>query len=118
MVEGIWHTVPPRDLAALVGVDAVLLAVVLLITTWGSRVLGFSKADEVTIVFCGSKKTLASGIPMANVLFAGPTVGMVVLPLMIFHQMQLMVCAALARRYGARQEPKRPEAASSLSGRG
>ncbi len=102
VVEGIWHAVPLSDLGWLVLVDAVLLAVVLVITTWGSRLLGFDKEDEVTIVFCGSKKTLASGIPMANVLFAGPTVGMVVLPLMIFHQMQLMVCAALARRYAAR----------------
>jgi sodium/bile acid cotransporter 7 len=102
VVEGIWRTVPLHDLGTLVVVDAVLLLVVLLITTWGSRLLGFNKEDEVTIVFCGSKKTLASGIPMANVLFAGPTVGMVVLPLMIFHQMQLMVCAALARRYAAR----------------
>lgn len=105
VVEGIWRTVPLSDLGSLVLVDAVLLAVVLGLTTFGSRLLGFSKEDEVTIVFCGSKKTLASGIPMANVLFAGPTVGLVVLPLMIFHQMQLMVCAALARRYAARFDP-------------
>ena len=105
VVEGIWHTVPLIDLGALLVVDAMLLALVLAITTYGSRALGFRKADEVTIVFCGSKKTLASGIPMANVLFAGQTVGMVVLPLMIFHQMQLMVCAALARKYGARTDP-------------
>ena len=104
VVEGIWRTVPLADLGVLVLVDGALLAAVLLITTWGSRALGFDKADEVTIVFCGSKKTLASGIPMANVLFAGPAVGMVVLPLMIFHQMQLMVCAALARRYAMRSD--------------
>ncbi len=104
VVEGIWHTVPLTDLGTLVLVNAVLLALVLAITMWGSRALGFAKEDEIAIVFCGSKKTLASGIPMANVLFAGPTVGMVVLPLMIFHQMQLMACAALARRYGARVE--------------
>ena len=39
---------------------------------------------------------------MASVLFAGQSVGLIVLPLMLFHQIQLMVCAALARRYGAR----------------
>jgi sodium/bile acid cotransporter 7 len=112
VVDGIWHTVPLADLGTLLIIDAVLLASVLLITTWGSRLLGFNKADEVTIVFCGSKKTLASGIPMANVLFAGPTVGMVVLPLMLFHQMQLMACAALARRYGARFDPVIPAVAA------
>jgi sodium/bile acid cotransporter 7 len=100
VVQGIWHILPPSGLLLLVVVDGVLLAAVLLITTFGSRALGFSRRDEVAIVFCGSKKTLASGIPMANVLFAGPTVGLTVLPLMIFHQMQLMTCAWLARRYG------------------
>ena len=66
-----------------------------------SRLLGFSRADEITIVFCGSKKSLASGLPMASVLLAGQSVGLIVLPLMLFHQIQLMVCAALARRYAA-----------------
>ena len=70
-------------------------------TTLLSRRLGFSRADEITIVFCGSKKSLASGLPMASVLFAGSSVGLIVLPLMLFHQLQLMVCAALARRYAA-----------------
>jgi solute carrier family 10 (sodium/bile acid cotransporter), member 7 len=53
----------------------------------------------VTIVFCGSKKSLASGLPMATVLLAGQSVGLIVLPLMLFHQIQLMVCAWLAKRY-------------------
>ena len=55
-------------------------------------------------MFCGSKKSLASGIPMAKILFAGQLggLGALVLPLMIFHQLQLMVCAVVARRY-ARQ---------------
>jgi sodium/bile acid cotransporter 7 len=70
-----------------------------------SRALGFSRQDEITIVFCGSKKSLASGLPMASVLFPGAPVGVLVLPLMLFHQIQLMVCAALARRYAARAAP-------------
>lgn len=44
------------------------------------------------------------GIPVAKILFASGTVGAIVLPLMLFHQMQLMVCSMLARRYAARQE--------------
>uniref|UniRef100_A0A8J4M7K1 Bile acid:sodium symporter n=1 Tax=Acidicaldus sp. TaxID=1872105 RepID=A0A8J4M7K1_9PROT len=104
VVHGIWHQLPPTRFAVLIAINGVLLGAVLLATTFASRALGFSRADEVAIVFCGSKKTLASGIPMANVLFAGPSVGMTVLPLMIFHQMQLMVCAWLARRYAARAE--------------
>ncbi len=104
VVHGIWHQLPPARFAVLIAINGALLGAVLLATTFSSRAFGFSRADEVAIVFCGSKKTLASGIPMANVLFAGPSVGMTVLPLMIFHQMQLMVCAWLARRYAARAE--------------
>ncbi len=99
VTKGIWHQVGVSQLVVLLVVDAVLLAAVLALTTFGSRLLGFSRADEVTIVFCGSKKSLASGLPMATVLVAGQTSGLVVLPLMLFHQIQLMFCAALAKRY-------------------
>jgi sodium/bile acid cotransporter 7 len=99
VTRGIWHQLGLADLGCLFAVDAALLATVLAITTFGSRLLGFSRADEVTIVFCGSKKSLASGLPMATVLLAGQSVGLIVLPLMLFHQIQLMVCAALAKRY-------------------
>ena len=101
VTHGIWHQLDARQLATLALLDAVLLGAVLLATSVGSRLLGFDRADRITIVFCGSKKSLASGLPMASVLFAGQSVGLIVLPLMLFHQIQLMVCAALARRYAA-----------------
>jgi solute carrier family 10 (sodium/bile acid cotransporter), member 7 len=101
VTHGIWHQLDATHFAALIALDAALLGAVLLATTGISRLFGFSRADEITIVFCGSKKSLASGLPMASVLFAGQSLGLVVLPLMLFHQLQLMVCAALARRYGA-----------------
>jgi sodium/bile acid cotransporter 7 len=75
----------------------------LAITAIAARRFGFSREDEIAIVFCGSKKSLVTGITMANVLFAGASLGLVVLPLMIFHQLQLMVCATLARRYALGQ---------------
>jgi sodium/bile acid cotransporter 7 len=104
VIEGLWKQVPPLALAGLLVVCAVLLACALLLTGWFARRLGFGKADEITIVFCGSKKSLASGIPMAKVLFPAQSVGAVVLPLMLFHQMQLMVCAVLAQRWARRVE--------------
>ena len=102
VVEGLWKQVPPVVLIGLVAACCLLLALALALTTWGSRWLGFSKEDEVTIMFCGSKKSLASGVPMAKVLFAAHTVGVMLLPLMVFHQIQLMVCAVLAQRYAKR----------------
>jgi sodium/bile acid cotransporter 7 len=110
VVGGIWHQLPVTDLLVMVALDAALLALVLAITTLVSRGFGFSKEDEIAIVFCGSKKSLASGVPMANVLFAGQAIGVIVLPLMLFHQIQLMACAALARRYAARVQTPANEA--------
>ncbi len=106
VLNGIWHVIGFADLVKLLLVCALLLAIVLGVTVLAARRLGFKRADEIVIVFCGSKKSLASGVPMAGVLFPLAQVGMVVLPLMLFHQIQLMVCAALARRY-ANADPAR-----------
>lgn len=99
----LWRDVPASQLGLAFGVSLLLLAAVLVLTTQAARRLGFDRADEVTIVFCGSKKSLATGVPMAKILFAGnPALGLIVLPLMVFHQLQLMACAVLARRYARR----------------
>lgn len=101
---GIWSEVSVTALAWLVVVNLALLIIVLFATSRGARRLGFDREDRIAIVFCGSKKSLASGLPMAAVLFTGQNVALVVLPLMLFHQVQLMWCAALARRYASELE--------------
>lgn len=101
VIEGLWHKLSPGALAALVAVDAVLLAIGLA-STWSiGRALGFDRGDRIAILFCGTKKSLVQGVPMARVLFAGPQAGVILLPIMLFHQMQLMACAFIARRYAA-----------------
>ncbi|UQX03888.1 bile acid:sodium symporter family protein [Streptomyces sp. RerS4] len=97
VVAGIWRQVSLPRLGALMLVEAVLLTVMLLLTWYGAGRLRFDRADRITIQFAGSKKSLAAGLPMAGVLF-GAQASLAVLPLMLFHQMQLMVCAVLARR--------------------
>lgn len=97
MVQGIWHQVSPARLAGLLVVEAVLLAVMLVLTWYGAKALRFNREDRIAIQFAGSKKSLASGLPMASVLF-GAHASLAVLPLMLFHQMQLMVCAVIAKR--------------------
>ena len=104
MVAGLWRQVPLSSLALTALVAGVLLAAVLGLTTALARLLGFARADEITLVFCGSKKSLVNGIPMAHVLFAGDVAGLIVLPLMLFHQLQMIACASLARRYAARRD--------------
>lgn len=102
--HGIWSRIGGKALLFIVGVSLVLLAIVIVVNVIAARSFGFNKADEITIVFCGSKKSLANGIPMANILFPAATVGIMVLPLMIFHQIQLMICALLAKRYRRQSE--------------
>ncbi|MGW7331821.1 bile acid:sodium symporter family protein [Streptomyces sp. NPDC054840] len=106
VVAGIWHQVSLPRLAALLLVEAVLLTVMLLVTWYGAARLGFGRADRIAVQFAGSKKSLAAGLPMASVLF-GPHAALAVLPLMLFHQMQLMVCAVIARRRAQDPLPER-----------
>jgi solute carrier family 10 (sodium/bile acid cotransporter), member 7 len=112
-LSGMWSRIPASSLVVVVIVDAALLATMMASTVLAARRLGFSREDEIAIIFCGSKKSLVTGIPMANALFAGASLGLVVLPLMIFHQLQLMACATFARRY-ALSQPVREVAVASL----
>ncbi len=104
VVEGVWSRLGALDLARLLLLCAGLLAAVLGLTVLAARSLGFSKEDEIAIVFCGSKKSLASGAPMAAALFTPAVAGVAMIPLMVFHQMQLMACAAIAQRYAQRPD--------------
>lgn len=112
MVQGIWSQVTPWRLLALLGVEAVLLTVMLTLTWYGAKRLGFGRGDRVAIQFAGSKKSLAAGLPMASVLF-GAHASLAVLPLMLFHQMQLMVCAVIAKRRS--RDPRDFDGEESLS---
>jgi solute carrier family 10 (sodium/bile acid cotransporter), member 7 len=102
VVEGLWAAVPAWQLLAVVALCAAMLAIIMVLARTVARRLGFSTPDEIAILFCGSKKSLASGVPMAGVLFPAAQVGAIILPLMIFHQLQLLACAAIAQRYARR----------------
>jgi sodium/bile acid cotransporter 7 len=102
VVAGIWGRLTIPSLLLLFLTNAAILGTVIGSTMWTARRLGFSTEDQIAIVFCGSKKSLASGLPLASVLLPAAAAGLMVVPLMLFHQMQLMVCAWLARRYAFR----------------
>jgi sodium/bile acid cotransporter 7 len=101
VVNGVWSDLAPAELGALALVVAALLALALAATGLVSRLGAFSRPDHVAILFCGSQKSLASGLPMATVLFEDARVSTVVLPLMLYHQLQLLVCSWLAQRFAA-----------------
>jgi sodium/bile acid cotransporter 7 len=100
VLAGIWKQVPGWTLVILVGLCALLLVLVLVWTGLAARLVGLGPADARTLRYSGSLKSLVSGVPMARVLFPSAEIGMVMLPIMIYHQLQLMVCAWLARRQG------------------
>ncbi len=108
--EGIWHQITPTRLTALLLLEAAMLTLALGATSLTSRRLGFDEKDRIAIVFCGSKKSLATGLPMAAALF-GPRAGLAILPLMLFHQMQLAVCAYIATRWSQRPTTTHPQPA-------
>lgn len=99
VVARFWSSVGPIDLLLIVMFSGIILALVLTATTALARDRGFDRADEIAIVFCGSKKSLASGVPIASALFPAAMIGGIILPIMIFHQLQLFACSVLARRY-------------------
>lgn len=99
VIEGLWRDTPLPALLGVAVAAAVLLALAMGLITFIARRFGFNRADEIAIVFCGSKKSLATGVPMAKVMFAGGSLGAIVLPIMLYHQIQLIVCAFVAQRY-------------------
>jgi solute carrier family 10 (sodium/bile acid cotransporter), member 7 len=105
MVERIWLSVDPWQLVVVAVVDTALLLAVLLFTWLIGQLAGLDRGDGIVLLFCGSKKSLASGLPMALVFFPSATVGVIMLPLMIFHQIQLVVCSAIASRLSRDQAP-------------
>lgn len=104
MVAGVWSSVSVWEIVFLVVFSALLVAFMLWLTHVISAKFGFARGDVIAIEFCGSKKSLATGLPMASVIFGGASLGLLILPLMIYHQVQLMICSWLAARYGRAEE--------------
>lgn len=105
--EGIWDEMSVWTVLVIVGSAALLLGVMLAVTWWGGKAMRLPRDQNVTFLLIGSMKSLATGLPMASALLPAATLGAVVVPLVVFHQLQLVVCSVLARRLG-----REPEAAA------
>jgi sodium/bile acid cotransporter 7 len=104
VIDGIWSRLPLATLLVTALVCAVMLAAVMLFTANGARLAGFPPDEQRSALYCGSFKSVVSGVPMASVLFPSAEIGAMILPLMMYHQLQMMVSATLAPRQ-ARKEP-------------
>ncbi|QMV16747.1 bile acid:sodium symporter family protein [Vibrio spartinae] len=114
VANGIWQNFSVGMLATAIGICCIVLLVMVHSIQWGAQRCQFSRADEVAAVFCGTKKTLAAGVPMATVIFGtDPNLGMILLPIMLYHPIQIFYCAILANRYAKRYQPASEAAANS-----
>lgn len=105
IVNRVWSDFSIALLATSIIVCTIILLFMVNLIRWSSQRIKFTLPDEVASVFCGTKKTLAAGIPMANVIFAGdPSLGMILLPIMLYHPIQIFYCAVLANRYARQSE--------------
>ena len=101
VVAGVWGTITAEEIAFLILFAVVLVVVMLWVTAKVPRALGFSQPDIVAIQMCGTQKSLATGLPMASVIFGGATLGVLIIPLMIYHLVQLLTCSAYASHLAA-----------------
>jgi sodium/bile acid cotransporter 7 len=105
--SGVWENNGWMTLALVILISTVLFALVMTAMGLASRGLGFSREDRIAAMFCGSKKTLASGVPMARLIFgAHPGIGLILLPIMIYHPLQLVICGVLAQRWSNQPKEK------------
>lgn len=116
VTAGLWQELPLTGLVLAAGLCILILIACFAFTIFASRRLGFARGDEIAAVFCGSKKSLASGLPLAQVLFAGaPGFGMIVLPIMLYNQIQILIGVVLARRYANRAAPEKPSLPDTIA---
>jgi sodium/bile acid cotransporter 7 len=102
ILAGVWANTAWWSLAGTLVLAGALFAFGTWVPGALARRLGFDRADTITAVFCGSQKSLANGMPIANVLFGGnPALGLIVLPMLVYHQLQLVYGAVLARRWAS-----------------
>lgn len=98
VTNGIWRIVGAAELAGLMVAVAGLMGLAMAIIWGAGRLARMGRADQMALFYCGSTKSLATGLPMAGILFQGQGLATIVLPLMLFHLMQLFICAIISQR--------------------
>lgn len=107
-IDDVWHRIPADEIALLAALLLPLLGLIFTLAWAVGRLGGFSREDRAAILFCGSVKGLVSGVPMARILFPGAAAGIVIVPIMIYHAMQLVVGAWIAGALGRKASETAP----------
>lgn len=107
IMEGVWSAHDLSLLALMIAGAIALFFTVYFLMKIPCRVLGFDREDTIACLFCGSKKSLATGVPLSKVMFgATPALGLIIAPLMLFHFFQLVIVSFIANRYARDPLPK------------
>lgn len=100
IVGGIWSANDPWLVVTMTAISIVFFFVIYELMRVPCKLLGFNREDTIACLFCGSKKSLATGVPLGHVIFgATPALGLILAPLMIFHFFQLVIVSVIANRY-------------------
>jgi sodium/bile acid cotransporter 7 len=101
-VSGLWGSIQVSTLVSLFAVVWIFLALSMGAMIGVGRLARLPYASRAVLFYCGSTKSLASGLPIATALFTPDIVGAIVLPLMIYHMSQLAVCAFVSQKSAVR----------------
>lgn len=96
--RGLWEMLEGHALALLVADSLVILALMLAFNWTLGGWLKLARPDRIALLMVGSKKALSSGVPMAMIIFPPALAGVVTVPLILFHLLQLLACSVIARR--------------------
>jgi sodium/bile acid cotransporter 7 len=98
----VFNSVQLHDLALITAASLVLFYVVYSATGYLARRFGFPREDQITAQFCGTKKSLVHGTVFSKILFQNSAAtGIMLLPLMLFHAMQIFIISIIASRLGS-----------------
>ncbi len=103
--KGIWTHNSASNLIITIAATLALFFIVLGLMWKLCDRMGIAPSFRSAVVFCGTKKSLATGVPMAHLIFVGqPGLGLILLPIMLYHPLQLLICTPLANRWARESE--------------
>lgn len=105
-ISGLWTATPLSTLALLLAIVWVFLALIMGAMIAVGNLAGLNSPERAVLFYCGSTKSLASGLPIATALFSPEVIGAIVLPLLIYHMSQLLICALVSQDASRQREIK------------
>lgn len=99
--DNIFNSVGLVEMLSIVGLVLIIFVAVYRLTGWIGKLLKFNHADQITNQFCGTKKSLVHGTVFSEALFGQTSVvGIILLPLMFYHALQILIISAIATKKG------------------